>query len=90
METVGIRDLRDNLSRIIKRVEEGEVIRVLRHGRDVVELHPVKENEGAELLNRLKARCLHGGRKGILGKIKTVKNRRPHMPVSDMVLEDRR
>lgn len=31
MENVGVRQLRDNLSRIIQRVEQGEVIRVLRY-----------------------------------------------------------
>ena len=43
MATIGIRELRDNLSRVIKRVEEGEVIRVLRHGKDVVELRPAEK-----------------------------------------------
>ena len=44
METIGVKELRDNLSRILKKVERGEVIRVLRHGRDVMELRPVVKN----------------------------------------------
>ena len=90
MTTIGIRELRDNLSRVIKRVEEGEVIRVLRHGKDVVELRPAEKDEELALLSRLKDRHLLGQGKGIVKNVKTVKNRKPDMPISDLVIEDRR
>ena len=91
METIGVKELRDNLSRILKKVERGEVIRVLRHGRDVVELRPVVKNSEQELLSRLKGKnLLEGGGIGNIGSVKTVKNLKPEAPVSDLIAEDRR
>ena len=91
METIGVKELRDNLSRILKKVASGEVIRVLRHGRDIVELRPLVKNSEQELLSRLKEKNLLEGR-GIrdIGSIKTVKNLKPEAPVSDLIAEDRR
>jgi len=90
METIGVRQLRDNLSRILKRVEKGTVIRVLRHGKDVVELRPVTKTIEQELLHRLADKDLLGGGSGTIGPVKTVKNLTPEMPVSDLVIQDRR
>ena len=90
METIGVREFRNNLSRILKRVEDGEVIRVLRRGKDAVELRPIHKGDEKDLLNRLRNKNLLGGGKGIIGNVKTVKNRKPHMPVSDLIIEDRR
>ena len=91
METIGVKELRDNLRRILKKVASGEVIRVLRHGRDIVELRPLVKNSEQELLSRLKEKNLLEGR-GIrdIGSIKTVKNLKPEAPVSDLIAEDRR
>ncbi len=90
METIGVKQLRDNLSRIIKRVEKGAVVRVLRHGKDVVELRPVTKTMEQEFLNRLRDNDLLGGGTGKIGPVKTVKNLKPEMPVSDLVIQDRR
>jgi len=82
METIGVKELRDNLSRILKKVASGEVIRVLRHGRDMVELRPLVKNSEQELLSRLKEKNLLEGRGiRVIGSIKTVK---------DLIAEDRR
>ncbi|MCC6589371.1 MAG: type II toxin-antitoxin system prevent-host-death family antitoxin [Bryobacterales bacterium] len=40
----GIRDLRDNLSRYLRQVEAGEIIKVTAHGRVVAELVPPRAN----------------------------------------------
>ena len=40
MTSIGIRDLRNNLSRIIERVRAGAVISVTDHGREVARLSP--------------------------------------------------
>jgi len=91
METVGIKQLRDNLSRILKRVERGEVVKVLRHGKDVVELRPIRKNAEQEFLNRLKNKnLLAGGGIGAISLVKSVKNLKPGSPVSDFIAEDRK
>ena len=40
MERVGVRELRQNASKVLARVEEGEVIEVTNHGRVVAHLVP--------------------------------------------------
>jgi len=90
MESIGVKELRDNLSRILKKVENGEVIRVLRHGKAVVELQPLIKSKEQDLLNRLKEKDILGGGTGNIGVLKNVKNLMPDMPVSDLVIEDRR
>ena len=90
METIGVKELRNNLSRILKRVEKGTVVTVLRHGKDVVELRPITKSTEQKLLNRLRDKDLLGGGPGEIGPVKTIKNLKPEMPVSDLVIRDRR
>lgn len=90
MASIGIKELRDNLSRVLREVEKGKVIRVLRHGKDVVELRPIRTNPQQELIDRLKQMNLLGGGTGRMGPVKTVRNRVPDKPVSDLVGENRR
>lgn len=90
METIGVKRLRDSLSRILRRVEDGEVIRVMRHGKEVVELRPVSTIPEQEVLYRLKDKGLVRGGAGKIGVVKSVKNTKPEMPISDLVAEDRR
>ena len=61
VNTVGIKQLRDNLSRILKMVENGQVVTVLRHGREVVQLKPVIKNREKDLLARLREKRLSQG-----------------------------
>lgn len=90
MENIGVKQLRDNLGQILKRVERGEIIRILRHGKDIVELRPVKEEIGGKVVNRLISKGLLGGGTSKIGNVKSVKNLKPDKPVSDLVSEDRR
>ncbi|MCD6198264.1 MAG: type II toxin-antitoxin system Phd/YefM family antitoxin [Deltaproteobacteria bacterium] len=90
METVGVKQLRDNLSRILKSVEKGAVVRVLRHGKDVVELRSITKSVEQDLVNRLRDKDLLGGGTGEIGAVKIVRNVTPEMPVSDFVIQDRR
>jgi len=90
METIGVKQFRDNLSEILKRVEKGQLLRVLRHGKEVVELRPIDRNREQEVFDQLRDKALLGGGTGVIGSVKSVKNRKPEMPVSDLVTEDRR
>ena len=90
METVGVKELRDNLSRILKKVEEGNVVRVMRHGRGVADLRPVGKRAEQEILSRLRDKGISAGGSGSIGTVKSVKNLMPDRPVSDFVAEDRR
>jgi len=47
MAAIGIRELKDNLSRFIRRIEGGERIAVTAHGRIVAELVPPSTRGGA-------------------------------------------
>lgn len=90
MESIGVKELRDNLSRILKMVEQGRIIRVLRHGKSVVELRPANIKTQHDIINRLRNQDLTEGGSGVIGPIKTIKNRKAGTQVSDFVLEDRR
>ena len=90
METIGVKQLRDNLSRILKSVEKGAVVRVLRHGKDIVELRSITKSVEQDLVNRLRDKDLLGGGTGEIGVVKIIRNVTPEMPVSDFVIQDRR
>ena len=90
MENIGVKELRDNLSSVLKKVEKGEVIRVMRHGKAVVEMQPLIQSKEQKLLDALQKKGLLGGGTGIIGNIKTVKNTMPDKPVSEIIIEDRR
>ncbi|MCP4682070.1 MAG: hypothetical protein GY864_07040 [Desulfobacterales bacterium] len=90
MESVGVKELRDNLSRILKKVEGGNIIRVLRHGRDVVELRPTRKSPEEKLLSHLRGKDVSEGGSGKIGLIRTVKNKKPETQISDYIVEDRR
>lgn len=90
MESIGVKELRDHLSRILREVEQGRVVRVSRHGKGVVELRPVRTEAQKKIVNRLREADLLGGGTGKVGPVKTVRNRTPDRPVSDLVREDRR
>lgn len=88
--SIGVRELRDNLSRVLKRVEQGEVVRVLRHGKDVLELRPVKTTAENEFVAHMKGKGILVGGSGKVGPVRSVKNRRPEKPISDIIVEERR
>lgn len=90
MASMGVKELRDNLSRVIKRVERGEVVRVLRHGKGVLELRPILKNAEQDFFDRLKKQGIVSGGSGKIAPVKSVKNLKPEKPVSDIVIENRR
>jgi prevent-host-death family protein len=47
MSSTGIRQLKDNLSQIVRRVERGERVRITAHGRVVAELRPATSDAPA-------------------------------------------
>lgn len=49
MREIGVRELRDNLSRTLHAVSRGERIRVKRHGRVLAELVPAGEPQDEEI-----------------------------------------
>ena len=90
METIEVKQLRNNLSKILLRVESGQIIRVLRHGKDIVELRPIKKYHDLELVAHLEKRGLLAGGSGKIRPVKSVKNRNPKKPISDIISEHRR
>ena len=89
MSSVGVRDLRNNLSEYLRRVRDGELLVITDRGKPIGELGPAAGGRNVE-----RARALV--RKGLAswsgGKPKGL----PHAPrpqaglVSDAVIEDRR
>ena len=89
MERVGVRRLRDGLSRYIKRVAGGERIVVTEHDRPIAALGPVSESEEDRVLIDLvregRADWAGGKPQGLL-RPAPVKGR----TVAQAVIEDRR
>lgn len=90
MEHVGIRYLKDNLSKYVARAHQGDIILVTDHGVPVARLAPIEEANDASL--RALADRLGNGWRG--GKpVGTSANRMVELPVerslSRAILEDR-
>ena len=85
MTEVGIRELRDHLSRYLDRVQEGEEVVVTDRGRAIARVLPMN---GERTIDRLIAQGLvtpaARGRRGRPTPLKTAG------PVSDLVAEQRR
>lgn len=89
MASVGVRDLRDNLSEYLRRVREGELLVITDRGKPIGELGPPAEGRNAErarTLVRNGVASWNGGKpKGLSGAP------RPKAGlVSVAVIEDRR
>jgi prevent-host-death family protein len=63
--TVGVRELRQNLSKYLGRVKEGEALTVTEHGREVARLVPLAGNEFREMLAELHGVPLPSGGGGL-------------------------
>ena len=50
MVTIGVRELRQNASRYLRKVEQGEIFEVTDHGRPVARLVPIKAKDRLEEL----------------------------------------
>ena len=89
METIGIRELKENLSRYMKRVKTGERIIVTDRKKEIAVIMPLENNDRKEKINQLIRRGMaswSGGKpKGMSTRVVSVGN-----SVSDAVIEDRR
>lgn len=89
MATVGVRELRNHLSRYLRRVREGELLVITDRGEPVGELVPVAGGAGAERARALvragRARWSGGKPRGLAGAPRPRKG-----AVSAAVIEDRR
>lgn len=89
MSQVGVRELKNVLSRYLKRVQNGEEITVTERGRSVARIVPAKRSS----LNRLIEPLLRDGTVRWGGGKPRGARRRPVLQggtLSDMVSEDRR
>ena len=89
MASVGVRELRDNLSRYLRRVREGESLVITDHGKPIGELAPAVRGRSAE---HARALVLKGVASWSGGKPKGLARApRPRGGlVSDAIIEDRR
>lgn len=89
MITVGVRELKNNLSFYLRSVKQGRPIEVTERGKSIAMLVPPKQDSGvriAEALSRKGIGSWKGGKpKGASRKV-TVKGK----PVSQIVIEERR
>ncbi|MBI3973542.1 MAG: type II toxin-antitoxin system prevent-host-death family antitoxin [Chloroflexi bacterium] len=79
--TVGVRELRQNLSVYLRRVEAGETLRVTEHGRPVAVLAPLPKRASA--LDRLIAAGLARPAKGDLLELGPPPARATSMSISE-------
>lgn len=89
MSHVGVRELKNQLSRYLKRVQDGEEIVVTDHGRSVAKIVPAKSSG---LRRRLEPLLREGAVQWAGGKPHGA-SRRPVIrreSLADMVVEDRR
>ena len=82
METIGVRELRQNASRYLKRVESGETIEVSDRGRPVARIVPVMPDSHARLVAE---RRINLGRGGDILDIQPVPMPPGMTPPSDVV-----
>lgn len=50
MDRVGVRELKQNASRVLERVKAGESVEITEHGRPVARLVPLREGDGYDRL----------------------------------------
>jgi prevent-host-death family protein len=90
MEDVGVRELRQNLSVYLRRIQQGETLRVTDHGHPVALLTPIRDT-GESVLDRLEAE----GRLEQRARPRTGPLPRPvprlpgERPLSEILMEDR-
>ncbi len=90
MESIGVKELRDQLSRVLREVERGRGVRILRHGVPVAELQPVAKSEAQAVRQRLQRIGVLGGGNGRVRKCQPIAARPGSRQVSDWVIEERR
>lgn len=92
MVSAGIKEVKNNLSRLLARVKAGEEILITKRGRPIARI--VKENNGDKSIRAALEPLVQGGlvtlpnRSILKDRISAVEV--PGKPVSEMVIEDRR
>ncbi len=76
METVGVKELRDRLSKVLQSVERGQVVRIVRHGVPIAELQPVPADKAQEVQKRLRDKGVLQGGSGRIRKCLSLPGRR--------------
>jgi prevent-host-death family protein len=87
VSTVGIRELRQNLSKYLRRVETGETFRVTDRGRQVAVLGPLPEE--SELVDRLVASGRATPARLDIASLGLPPDRPVMMPISEALREQR-
>ncbi|MFP4447059.1 MAG: type II toxin-antitoxin system Phd/YefM family antitoxin [Desulfosudaceae bacterium] len=92
MKTVGIKDIKNNLSRYLKQVKSGEEVIITERGRPIARI--IREQPAGNSLHLALAPLIEQGvvTMPTLGPSQTTVTplRAPGKPASEMVLEDRR
>jgi prevent-host-death family protein len=90
MTTVGIRDLKNSLSRYLRLVREGETVVILDRGHPVATLSPVS---GVTVPRNMEEHLANLAARGLVtlpsGKKRSRPRRRPRVDLSGAVIEDR-
>ena len=90
VEDVGVRQLRQNLSVYLRRIQQGETLRVTDHGHPVALLTPLPQTD-SEVLDRLEAQGLLEQRaRRRSGQLPKPLPRLPgERPLSEILIEER-
>jgi len=89
MATVGIREFKNRLSELLRRVGDGERITVTDRGRPVAVIIPPESSPGDEAIARMVREGLarwEGGRPPVARRTYRIRGK----PISDTVIDDRR
>ena len=89
VDDVGVRELRQNLSVYLRRIAQGETLRVTEHGRPVALLSPI-HTTGDEVLDRLEAQGLLVRGRRRRGPLPKPLPRTPGKPTLSEVLQQMR
>jgi prevent-host-death family protein len=89
MTSVGVRELRDNLSEYLRRVRQGELVLITDRGRPIGELSPAAGGLSAERARKLVRRGIAAWSGGKPSGLSHAPRPRAGL-VSDAVVEDRR
>jgi prevent-host-death family protein len=89
MQTVGVRDLKNNLSRHLKRVQSGERLVITDRGRSIATLSPVEPTGDLDWVHKMvEAGLVHWNGVKPTGATRPIKAK--GWSASQMVIEDRR
>lgn len=86
--SVGIRELKNHLSKYLRRVKKGEVIIITEHGQPVGQILPIQDDVKGRLLDLAAAGVIEWNGQPLLDYLPQAVNRSDKL-MSDLVAEDR-